>query len=245
MDKAKQQRRNLLAISAIAFLVALFIFSFIYILSLRKTSKAQKKALRAQNAASRAQMNPHFIFNALQSVRSHIREDKLEDARINLTHFAKLMRTMLEMSRSDMISLEDELGFLQAYVDVEKLIHHLPIDFAIAVDEEVELYDYKIPPMLIQPILENAIKYGGNGKEIVVRMAVSLADDLISVCIEDNGKGFGSHVPVHKSASLQILENRLMRMGRKARLTTGQSDLGGAKVEINFPEVKENRQDLF
>ena len=71
-------------------------------------------------------------------MRSHIHEDKLDEARLHLTQFAKLMRVMLEMSRSDKISLEDELEFLQSYVDVEEMSHRLPVQFEIEIDEEIE-----------------------------------------------------------------------------------------------------------
>lgn len=201
----------------------------------KRRLEAELNALTLEQKSLQLQMNPHFIFNALQSVRSQIHEDKLEDARNYLTRFAKLMRTMLEMSRSEKITLEDELEFLQAYVDVEKMSHHHPIVFSMHLDDDLDTYAIEIPPMIIQPILENAIKYGGDGKEIKVDMRITQEAKLLRISIADNGKGFGSHASVHKSAALDIIKNRLVHLGKGGGLEIGKSKEGGAVVTLRIP----------
>jgi len=201
----------------------------------RKRLETELNALTLEQKSLQLQMNPHFIFNALQTVRSHIHEDNLDEARQNLTQFAKLMRTMLEMSRQEKITLEDELEFLQAYVDVEKLCHRLPVVFTMEVDASVEPFEIELPPMLVQPVLENAIKYGGDGNEIQVTMKIQHQHGLLTVSIEDNGTGFGSHAPKDKSASLEIIKNRLIHLGKSGSLEISQSKGGGAIVILKIP----------
>lgn len=190
----------------------------------KKRLEAELNALTLEQKSLQLQMNPHFIFNTLQALRSHIQEEKLEQARTNLNRFAKLIRSMLDVNRSELITLEEELEFLQAFADVQSITLHKPLDFAIEVEESVELHAIKIPPMLLQPVVENAIKYGGNGDTVKVDVHVAIHNEVLQVTVRDNGTGFGSHASAHKSAALDILKNRLMRMGQG-----GGIDIGGGK----------------
>jgi LytS/YehU family sensor histidine kinase len=201
----------------------------------KKRLVAELNALTHEQKSMQLQMNPHFIFNALQTVRGRIQADHLDDARHSLTRFAKLMRMMLEMSRSEMVTLEDEIEFLRAYADVEAFSNALPVNFEILGSEDIPMGEISIPPMLIQPVLENAIKYGGNGTEVSVKLHLQLIDDVLHARVDDNGKGFALNSPAHQSASLEIIRNRLMRLRKQGELKIRRAAEGGTSVMLQIP----------
>lgn len=197
--------------------------------------EAELNALTLERKALQLQMNPHFIFNALETIRAQIGNDRLSDARLHLTRFAKLMRSMLEMSRTELISLETELEFLESYMDTGKLIRSQPLEFEIQVEESIQPFEIMIPPMLIQPVVENAVKYGGDDNSIHVKMEIKMRENFLLVSIEDNGRGFGTHTSIHSSASLKIIRERLSHIGKGGRLEIDERRETGARVVLFIP----------
>lgn len=150
-----------------------------------KVSDLQLKALRAQ-------MNPHFVFNALNSVQNFITSNDSTQAAKYLAQFAKLMRKSLEYSELEAISLEREIDFLRNYLDInEKLRFENRLSYEINVDEEIEEDIYGVPTMIIQPYVENAIEHGIRMKKKgLIKVDFSLKDENTILCvIEDNGIG--------------------------------------------------------
>jgi LytS/YehU family sensor histidine kinase len=200
----------------------------------KRRLEAELNALTLEQKALQLQMNPHFIFNALQTVRSQIRDDNLDTARDNLTHFSKLMRSMLDASRAERISLEDELAFLQSYVEVEQMTKSVPIRYTVSLAAEIEPFAVELPPMLIQPVVENAIKYGGDEQEIIIYLSISLVNDVLVVIVKDQGRG-PIVQPEHKSASLEIIRNRLRHLGKGGGLEVEHKSGEGMCVTMRIP----------
>jgi tetratricopeptide (TPR) repeat protein len=140
----------------------------------------------------RSQMNPHFIFNALNSVNSFIAVNDERTANKYLSDFSKLMRSVLENSEEDFIPLENEIDLIRRYTKLEHFRFQDKFDYTIEIDENITISDYKIPPMLLQPYIENSVWHGLRYKEdkgvldINIRL---LTPNSIKISITDDGIG--------------------------------------------------------
>jgi len=140
----------------------------------------------------RSQMNPHFIFNALNSVNNYIAKNDERSANRYLSEFSTLMRAVLENSEEDFISLSRELELIELYVKLEHSRFTEKFDYTIKIDEQIDAEVFKIPPMLLQPYIENAIWHGLRYKEEKGNLNIELVQkntDLIEIRITDNGIG--------------------------------------------------------
>lgn len=171
----------------IGLLIVLISSWMVYINAKKRRIANQSLVLRSL----RGQMNPHFIFNALNSVNNFISKNDERSANKYLSDFSKLMRTVMENSRYEFISLATELSILQLYLSLEHARFKDKFDYTLTVSEELSLEQTQIPPMLIQPYIENAIWHGLRYKEEKGLLTVNLlphGDDLM-VTIQDNGIG--------------------------------------------------------
>ena len=137
-------------------------------------------------------MNPHFIFNSLNSIKLNIIKDNKENAVYYLNKFSKLIRKILIISREKEVSLQDEIDALELYISIENLRFKNTIDFSLNIDESVNLETIKIPPLILQPFIENAIWHGLSPKEGSKKLKVSVVNDslnYVQIIIEDNGIG--------------------------------------------------------
>lgn len=171
--------------------------------------------LDMERKALRLQMNPHFIFNALDSISSFIFKNDPKQAVKYLNNFAKLMRLTLESSMEHLHPVETEVSILKNYLELEKLRFKGKFEFFFEVDEEID-YDVGIPPMLIQPHVENAILHGLKPMESdgLLYIRFSLEDDFLICQVEDNGIGRkrSKQLPKrtdHRSMATQINKDRL------------------------------------
>jgi len=148
---------------------------------------------KIKDQALQLQMNPHFIFNSLNAIQGFIGTDNEEMAMNYLARFARLIRLIFEHSKGNTITLEEELEFINLYLDLEKLRFKEKVNVSISLDEEIQ--DAKdmmrVPPLLIQPIIENSFKHGlfhkkGNGN---LSIGYSFQDNLLQVTIQDDGIG--------------------------------------------------------
>ena len=140
----------------------------------------------------RSQMNPHFIFNALNSVNSFISSNDERTANRYLTDFSKLMRSVLENSEEDFIPLEKEVELLELYTKLEHFRFEDKFDYAINIDEDIDINKFAIPPMLLQPYVENAVWHGLRYKKEKGHLDISILkinEDTIKIEISDNGIG--------------------------------------------------------
>ena len=139
----------------------------------------------------RSQMNPHFIFNALNSIKAYLIENNTEKAVYYLNKFAKLIRKILESSRTENITLQEELDTIDLYMSIENIRFDQKIDFKIQVDETINLSQIKIPGLLLQPFIENSLWHGLMLKEGIRTITIEIykEDDIIKLAVTDNGIG--------------------------------------------------------
>ncbi len=177
----------------------------------QKTETLNKQA--AEISKYRTQMNPHFIFNALNSVQHFILKENKNSALDYLNDFSRLMRLTLYNSDKDFITLNDEKDFLSFYVNFEQQRFKDKFEFNVNVDPELDLENVLIAPMLIQPFVENAIKHAGLSsiKKPLIEVSILLANDMLHVSIEDNGKGrsFDKISVQHESKGIDITRLRI------------------------------------
>jgi len=211
----------LLIAGIIAFLIGRFLFLRRIRLERNKIeAKAQIKEELAQleMKALQAQMNPHFIFNAMNSIMDFVMNEDKYEANQYLAKFAKLMRLFLDASKSNYISIAEELEMIQIYVELEKLRFKNKFDFNISYNKELPIEVLEIPSMLIQPFIENAIHHGLHLKEEKgqLEMRIALVEDQLKIQIEDNGIGRAAasaakkqSLKSYKSRGSQIVQEKI------------------------------------
>ena len=178
----------------------------------------ERSMLELEQKALRLQMNPHFIFNSLNSVQALILRKDQKSARYYLAKFSKLMRQTLENSRSQLISVRDEISALENYLELENFGREEPIEFIINIGENIDPDNVLIPAILLQPFAENAIIHGFKELERkpILQVEFSLQDEILTCSISDNGNG-RKHAKKskaqieqqHKSAALAVTQERL------------------------------------
>lgn len=175
------------------------------------------RLLEMQAKALTNQMNPHFIYNSLSTVQHLIMIDEKQKAFDYISDFSLLMRQMLTNTRKSYISLDDEVDFLKRYLELEKIRFINAFRYEFFLDEDLRSNSYCIPSMLIQPILENAIKHGFSPKREnnLLKVTMVAENDLVICTVDDNGIGwkkknsdFNSTIK-HESTALTILRERL------------------------------------
>lgn len=218
--------------------------------------KLEKELIELEQKALRLQMNPHFIFNALNSIQSQIGTNQEQSARYYLAKFSRLMRQILDNSRSTFITLEEEINTLENYLLIEKFCNGDKFDYTIDVQENLERDFIQIPPMLLQPFIENAIKHGlKNDLNTKGHIKVSMFEENgVLVCsVEDNGIGREaseknkqhSKETYHKSTAMLVTQERLEIFREKINqkpleifdLKDKNGKATGTKVEIRIPII--------
>ncbi|WP_153800548.1 sensor histidine kinase [Foetidibacter luteolus] len=213
----------------------------------------RQKMADAEMQALRAQMNPHFIFNCLNSINRYIVKSEQATASLYLTRFAKLIRLILDNSNSKVVNLANELEALRLYIQMESIRFEKQFTYNITVDKSVQVDTVYIPPLIIQPYVENAIWHGLLHKESAGELNISLrmkTSDMLECVIEDNGVGrkktqeLKSKSASKKSLGMKLTENRLALLNKEAKLnaTVMVEDLEnfsgeavGTKVILNIP----------
>jgi LytS/YehU family sensor histidine kinase len=158
-------------------------------------------------------MNPHFIFNVLGSIQNFMLNNDTKKAAGYLANFASLTRSTLEYSAIETISLSNEVKMLRNYMELEKMRMPDKFNFTIEMNEDIEDNLIMIPPMLIQPFIENAIKHGFSNLERTGQLNLYISDegDAVQFIIEDDGKGFQQQKQVddnHQSMAMNIFSER-------------------------------------
>jgi len=204
----------------IALLGALLAAVAIGLWSVRKQSIGRQRANQLLKLKSlRTQMNPHFIFNALTSINNFIAKQDDRSANKYLSDFSRLMRMVLQNSEKEFVSLEEEVELLTLYLKLEHARFGDQFDYAIDLNDDLELADVQIPPMLLQPFVENAIWHGLRYKATKGQLSISIkpsSGNSYIVRIEDNGIGRArsqalktKHQSQYKSTGLENIDRRI------------------------------------
>ena len=184
----------------------------------RSRAALQQRSRELEIQALRSQMNPHFIFNCLNAINRFILGEETEAASDYLTKFSRLMRMIMNHSRHSTITLADELEILRLYLDMERLRFKDAFGYTIVVEDGLDVDEIRIPPLLVQPFVENAIWHGLMHKEERGSLLIIMRakEDRLTCVIRDNGIGRkraallkSKSVEKHKSMGLQITAERM------------------------------------
>jgi len=235
-EEINKRQLNLIY-TLVAGILSLILLAYLQI----RNSRQQKLANNLLALKSmRSQMNPHFIFNALNSVNSYIALNDERNANRYLSEFAILMRTVLENSDEDFIPLTKEIELIELYVKLEHNRFKDKFGYHVFIDSNIKLEDFNIPPMLLQPYIENAIWHGLRYKEAMGELLISMEvydHETIRIVIQDNGIGR------EKSKELKT-ENQLKRKSKgmitiKNRIAI-LNDMYKEKISVNVTDAFEN-----
>ncbi|MEZ4759904.1 MAG: histidine kinase [Flavobacteriales bacterium] len=175
----------------LAILVSVGLVVVLLVTSANQRVRSEREAAKLETQALRAQMNPHFIFNALTSINAHLQRNDTASASRFLTTFARVMRSVLENSRHAEVPLQDDLDALRGYLELERQRLEGRFEFDVQVAPDLDPERVLVPPLVVQPFVENAIWHGIAPKEgsghILLR--VERQDDQLLWTIEDDGVG--------------------------------------------------------
>ncbi|MBN1187389.1 MAG: tetratricopeptide repeat protein [Bacteroidales bacterium] len=254
--KIMQQKshQNMLIVGFVVFVIVLILVFFLLRINQQKKLHKLREALymNMQKALSQ-QMNPHFIFNTLNSIQNYIHKNKVEESMKYLAKFADLMRKILYYSQNYTAPLKDEIELLEIYSQLESLRFKYPFNFELEIDKGIDSNTFNIPVFLLQPLIENAIKHGleplqGNG---LIRLRI-IKDEVGIICrVEDNGIGRynvleGTEKEGHKSIATNVIQNRLTILSKYYKkkfqfhlddLKSETGEIIGAVSEITIPVI--------
>ncbi|MEM9834554.1 MAG: histidine kinase [Bacteroidota bacterium] len=207
--------------------------------------------LKLQQKLLRVQMNPHFLYNALNAIQKLIywNDDRKKTADC-LAQFSQLTRQILEFNQHEFISLEQELSFIENYLEVQQMRYDPPFTYELGIDDSLETDELRIPPMITQPFLENAIEHGLTQKAEPghLLLKISQQNGQLQIIIEDNGVGIATALtdtPAHQSLATTITQNRLLMLRKslkkKAELWVqdlrDEGQTSGTRVNISLPMI--------
>lgn len=205
---------------ALLILLTLLLFYFVnkYFV---KQEKYRQELLRkiddSEMETLRSRMNPHFLFNSLNSINRFIIEQKTKEATTYLTTFSKLMRSILENSQQNSVTISSEVNALKMYLSLEQVRLEHRFNYNIFIDDSIDEETEKIPPLIIQPFAENAIWHGFQNIEYLgnINISISKKDNYLQIAIADDGVGRAFTASIkkeqtkHKSFGIDITKNRL------------------------------------
>jgi ligand-binding sensor domain-containing protein len=224
---------------AILFLAALItVFVLRRIKSIRHEAALQQQMAEVEIKGLHAQMNPHFIFNSLNSIKEMILEDQKQNASRYLSKFAQLIRTSLEQSRQTFISVKQCIDHLQQYLEMEKLRFE-DFSYTIETSEDLNIDEARIAPMLVQPLVENAIWHGlrtkKNDRKLFIRFFKK--ENQLICEVEDNGVGIRhtmenkpASLTAHRSVGITNIRERIALLNEKYNMKCSLSILDKADM---------------
>jgi len=213
----------------------------------RRQERFEKEAATLETQALRSQMNPHFIFNALNSINAFVQRNDQDSATSYLSKFARVMRSVLENSRHAEVPLADDLETLRGYLDLERMRMEKKFDFTITVDPALDPEEVMVPPLVVQPFVENAIWHGMANKEGKGHISLTVSNHAGQMrwTIEDDGAG--RHAKKAAAPNAAVKKTSLGTAITRARLDLVQKQHGGkagfqytdlpqgTRVEVDMP----------
>jgi len=254
--QAETEKQKTIKTAAIMVGASLLLLAIISILFYKKRRDAKTNELTArfntlvsetEMKALRAQMNPHFIFNSLNSISTYIQKNELKKADNYLVKFARLMRLILENSEHPEISLKKDLDALELYMQLEQLRLKDGFNYTVDIDKKIDTENTLIPPLLLQPFVENSIWHGissiSNG---LITVKIEQRNDQLYCTVEDNGIGRSNSAKQktnnqnHRSLGMKITQSRIdiLKQTKNVHASVHIFDLDeGTRVETILPLV--------
>jgi tetratricopeptide (TPR) repeat protein len=227
-----------------------------YLLFTRHKIRSRQEVMQLQNKLLRTQLNPHFLFNAMGAIQQYIYSQ--EDPQLisdYLGRFSRLTRMILNYSKQELITLEEELDFLKNYIALQQIRFEVPFEFNLKMDSSVEADQLLVPPMLTQPFIENAIEHGFLHKEGQghINLTIEETKEQLLITVEDDGIGRTQAATLakktrHESLATKITIERLKLIQKKMRqksellikdLMDQQNHVTGTRVQLNIPLIKD------
>jgi tetratricopeptide (TPR) repeat protein len=238
LDKQKYFSYGFSGFIILLIIIGFLIYYQMKTASRRKISEMNNRLSEITHANLRQQMNPHFIFNTLNSIQYYMYQHDKIATNNYLTKFSCLIRKILENSQRPLVPLKDELDVIQLYLELETLRFKEKFAYEIILDEEIDTLTYKIPTMLIQPYVENAVCHGLINKQDqgLLTIKMHLCDHYICCTVEDNGIGREAAMAIkkqndtpHSSLGTKITESRI-------NITNA---LYGTNLKVIFTDLKD------
>lgn len=254
IKRKEQTLRYFIIISVFIFILVIVLFKAYQLKRKNKENELKKRSVEIEKDLMRSQMNPHFIFNAMNSIQSFIALNDTYSAERYLSKFAQLIRYILENTMHKRISLNSELKSLELYMELERLRFNNKFDYQINIDKNIDDEFIYIPPMLIQPFVENSILHGIMHKEGKGQIVLNICECPQSNCIKceiiDDGIGRKASAKInlkqgkkHKSVGMQLTRERLTTLNSETKDFTNfsvidiikENEIKGTKVELIIP----------
>lgn len=213
----------------------------------KRETQFELKVADTELKALRAQLNPHFIFNALNSIGSYISKNDTETANNYLKKFSSLMRQTLDNSEKNDVILEDDIVLLKTYLDIEQKRFSNGFDYTINVDSELDIENILVPPMILQPFVENSIWHGISKLETkgTITIEAKKMNGMLMYAVDDNGKGrqhaANANAPNKRSFGIKITKNRIDILNTKKKANASLKIIDktiGTRVEVYLPLQK-------
>ena len=255
-EKAEEQLRKNNTTLLVSGLGLLLLAGILYILYRQYQLNHEKRVLTLEQSMLRSQMNPHFLFNSLNSIKLYIINNEKKNAVHYLNKFSKLVRKILEASSLKEISLADELETVELYMNIENIRFSNEIQFKIEIEEDIDVHTVKTPSLILQPFLENAIWHGLSSKEGEKNIVIAISrknEWFINITITDNGVGRAraqkikdNKVLKRKSVGIDITKERLANFSKDYQnsfevefvdLYDDNGHAAGTQVILNIPTV--------
>ncbi len=251
LQQMRNQQKSLILFGMSILIILIFILAVI--LLRQNKIKADHQAMLLKQRLFRSQMNPHFIFNAMGNIQSSIINEEPDNAIKYLSKFSKLMRNILDSSIEEKVPLAEEISLVSNYLALQKIRFNTKFDYSIEVDERIDIESVHLPPMLLQPFIENAIEHGISHKETKgnVRIRVKKDNSLMIFEIEDDGVGRAKAKELllnkdkgHRSYATILTQERIEAMNKKQKkkitfaifdLTDDKGRASGTKVVFEIP----------
>ncbi|WP_282149141.1 tetratricopeptide repeat-containing sensor histidine kinase [Algibacter lectus] len=235
-----KQQNYLLAALAL-FVLLIIILGYFGFKSYKIQQQLDKVLL--QQRLRKMQLNPHFLFNALQSIQNFIHQNDKEKSSSYLTSYSKLIRLILEKSDDDFITVEDDKAAIESYLSLQLLNYNNTFSFKINIEESVDEDFDMLPTLITQPFVENAILHGlKNNDNGIISVKYYKRDSILHVSITDNGKGFEAKKDdsnrLHKSMSMEIIKEQLKNLNKSSEDFKGDIEVtttsNGTEVLLSF-----------
>ncbi len=240
INEAEIKQKNYL-ILAITLGILMLLGSFLS-WNWQRNLKIKQQTAEMKQRLLRAQLNPHFLFNCLNSIQRLYVDGKTQKANDFIADFAQLMRDILEKTSRTMIPLYEEMDFIEAYLSLEKRRLGDKFDFEITLSDELRNSDFQVPSFIVQPLVENALLHGILPKNIRGKIEIivsAMANECVSITVKDDGVGiFRSlgNVGKHTSKGMELIKSRLGKKGKMfiEEIKNLNQEILGTKIELKF-----------
>ncbi|MCF8370843.1 MAG: tetratricopeptide repeat protein [Bacteroidales bacterium] len=253
MDRYEHERWLFIILLVLFALSAWLFFNRFKLKQKHKEENLMRKNIETEQHLLRSQMNPHFIFNSLNSIQGLISSNDSYLAEMYLSKFAQLVRSILENSKKTSLSLSEDINNLKLYLDLESMRFGDSFEYHLIIDPVINTENVFIPPLLVQPFVENSIKHGlikMTGKKGAIKIDYFKQGEYLMVVVEDNGIGRDTSLKLkergsnHKSLGMKVTQERLDSLNKQLKTQASAEiidlfdDSGGAagtKVVIKIP----------